>query len=1258
MNIGSPPSGNSATSYVVDTGTSEEVTFRTATALGETETAGLVMNIIPRSGGNTIRGSVFASATGAALQSDNLTPALRAQGVTAATPLTGVYDVTATLGGPIAKDRLWYFVNAHAGASTRASANVFYNLNAAQSSQWLYAPDLNRPEYSDRTFENASGRVTWQVTPRHKINGFWDTQQLCRACTGATPGLAEPQRVSPEAVGVLGRPLHVAQAAWSSPLTNRLLVDAGFGATFFGVGNFERDPNPTRGLIRVAEQCASGCAANGNIPGLVYRSQDFSVAHTGSYLWRAALTYVTGAHSLKVGYQHTFMTDDRTWMTNDQNLTYRFNNGVPNQLTQSISPWVNNARVAWQGLYVQDQWTRDRLTLQGAARFDRAWSWFPRQQEGPSRFLPTPIVIAETRGVDSYKDVTLRMGAAYDVSGTGKTALKMTLGKYLDGAGVSGTYANTNPSLRMPQTTPAFGTVGVTRAWTDANQNFVPDCDLMNGAAQDLRAAGGDLCGIVSNTSFGRNVLTNNFDPGLLEGWGVRPSDWHLGVSIEQQIGSRSSVAVTYTRRWYDGFSLVDNRALQASDLTPFSIVAPVDPRLPDGGGYVVSGLYDVVPEKAGVVDNLVADSTAYGNWSQYFNGVDVTVRVRSVKGFTVAAGTSTGQTVADNCAVRARLPELATTTTGTSAFGPGLGASAVTPVSPYCHVAFGVLTQLRGFSSYHVPKIDMQLSAAFQSKPGPMLAANYAVPNAAVVPSLGRNLSGNAANVTVNLVAPGTMYGDRINQVDFRAAKTLRYRRLRMLLAIDALQRAELERGAVAQPGVRTGRHVAAAADDHDAAAHQDHERGRLLSAHARAAFATRHGAVASAPPVRVRWARGGVGAATEAGARRVLDAARCADRCDWRARTATNPRGRPWPTGLLLGIHRPVRGFRTRRTGQAFSDFLLLKYKDVHFDAVIAVRGRRARTCHRSPKPVVSWRADCLFRVGPSDAAASKTRPASSPALTFTDTLALIADLQPQVRQIFVVSGASPSDMEYERLARQQFRPFESRFAITYLDGLPSAELESRLSSLPANSAIYYLLVNRDGSGENVHPLDYLSHLTAIANAPVYCWVDSAMGQGIVGGSLKDQSAQLDALGRLALRVLSGESAASIPVSSPNLNVRQVDWRQLRRWGISESRVPQGTRVLFKEPSRLGPLPGLHPRHASRGDGPNRSSSPGCCCSDGCDGRQRHRCVAMKRSCAAATSASAISGRGCSRPRTPNVRASPANCTTISASRSPCSR
>src|SRR4029079_14070861 len=107
----------------------------------------------------------------------------------------------------------------------------------------------------------------------------------------------------------------------------------------------------------------------------------------------------------------------RQWFTNNQNLTYRLDNGVPNQLTQSISPWVNDTRVAWDGLYAQGQGTLRRLTLQGALRFDRARSWFPEQREGPARFLPEALVIPETAGVDSYKDLTPRLGAAFDLFG-------------------------------------------------------------------------------------------------------------------------------------------------------------------------------------------------------------------------------------------------------------------------------------------------------------------------------------------------------------------------------------------------------------------------------------------------------------------------------------------------------------------------------------------------------------------------------------------------------------------------------------------------------------------------------------------------------------------------------------------------------------------------------------------------------------------------------------------------------------------------
>src|SRR5678815_718664 len=384
--VGSP--SNSPTSYVVDAGASEEVTFAGAGGLGESETGGLVVNLVPKTGGNSVRGSLFGSGTGEKLQSDNLTPALKNQGVAAASPLSKVYDISGTIGGPIARDRvwyfgtahrggsttestnvyynlnagdsskwlyaisgtiggpiardrMWYFGTAHRGGSTTESTNVYYNLNAGDSSKWLYAPDSSRRAYSDRLFENASARLTWQMTRRNKVSVFWDEQALCRTCTGATPAGVDPPRVSPEAVGVFGRPLRVAQATWSAPLSNRLLVETGFGATNFGFANFERNPNRTRDLIRVVEQCASGCATNGNIPGLAYRSQDFSDAYNGSYPWTGSVSYVTGSHSLKVGYQHTLMRQDIVWMTNTQNLTYRFNNGVPNQLTQSISPWMN-----------------------------------------------------------------------------------------------------------------------------------------------------------------------------------------------------------------------------------------------------------------------------------------------------------------------------------------------------------------------------------------------------------------------------------------------------------------------------------------------------------------------------------------------------------------------------------------------------------------------------------------------------------------------------------------------------------------------------------------------------------------------------------------------------------------------------------------------------------------------------------------------------------------------------------------------------
>jgi signal transduction histidine kinase len=185
------------------------------------------------------------------------------------------------------------------------------------------------------------------------------------------------------------------------------------------------------------------------------------------------------------------------------------------------------------------------------------------------------------------------------------------------------------------------------------------------------------------------------------------------------------------------------------------------------------------------------------------------------------------------------------------------------------------------------------------------------------------------------------------------------------------------------------------------------------------------------------------------------------------------------------------------------------------------------------------------------------------------FAPTIEIALGLHPKTERAVVVAGTSDFDTRLLEQAKIDFGFYEERLDFQYLTTLPLQDLLTELSHLPPRTLVFYMTVFRDGAGETFVPHEVVERVSAAASAPTYGFLDQYVGRGIVGGNVYSLSAHGVEAAKLALRVLAGTEALGAQVSEVSTNKLLFDWRQLQRWGISESKLPAGSEIWFHEPS-----------------------------------------------------------------------------------------
>jgi hypothetical protein len=780
--------GGYNTTLVINTGTVQEMTVTTSGLSAEARSSGVLSNTIPKEGGNSFRGSFLGNFANDSFQANNLTDELKAKGLTRVNSVNKLWDANPTVGGPLMQDRVWFYGGFRSSGARNFIAGMYQNLRPTAGQ---YCPNPNgctfggvAVPYSQDVSKPAIGGDTWtrgetvnltiQADQKNKFTAFAHVNQRlvdCNACSATT---------SPEAgIYFTHRPEYLLQSTWTNPVTNKLLLEAGF--TFYNERwIFAQEPTNINGYgpdAAVSKFDAGtgytyGSAANGN---------PISKAGNHQYNMRAAVNYVTGSHALKFGMADMWGTRNYSYDIN-QAQSWTLVNGVPSTITEYSRPMIDLEHLkAALGLFAQDRWTIDRLTMNLGIRFDYQNAYVPAQDVAATLFVPTARHYDAIYNVPNWKDISPRLGATYDLFGDGTTVVRGNYGKYLASESTNMATLNNRINTSVNQ---------ANRSWNDANHNFVPDCNLQNPAAQDLTASGGDSCGAL-DSNLGSLAIAAAYDPKLTSGFGVRPNDQEIAFGLQRQIVPNVSADFQFTHHWFGNFVASQDTIRVPSAYDPFCVTPPTATMngfsLPNGTAQIC-GFYNRNPNPAYTATFVnVTQAKNLGDVSDVYTGYDVNLNARLPRGGTASGGVSLGHEVTDICDVigQGTVTYAAVAGVLTSSAGT-LASTAAYPSKLYCHVEPPFQPDIKGLVSYPLPWWGVRASATLQNRPGPQILANYSISaaNVATQTTLGRAVTGGSQ--TTQLIAPGTLYGDRFTQIDMRLGKTFKAGRSRIQGTFD----------------------------------------------------------------------------------------------------------------------------------------------------------------------------------------------------------------------------------------------------------------------------------------------------------------------------------------------------------------------------------------------------------------------------------------------------------------------------------------